>query len=77
VIDGEGSIMVCKIAPSKGYCRRGFYYKAALEIANSNEEFLRRTREVIGKGWVSLNKEKNPQWRDKWQYVGSSLVGCN
>ncbi len=43
-------------------------------MANSNKSFLDQVRDVIGKGSVDLDKEKNPQWKDKWQYSGSSLV---
>lgn len=74
VIDGEGSILISKIAPKKGHYRRGFYYRVNLEIANSNHLFLKRVLELIGKGSTSLNKEKNPLRKDKWQYTGSSLV---
>jgi branched-subunit amino acid transport protein AzlD len=74
VVDGEGSILIGRIAPKRGHYRRGFYYRANLEIANSNELFLRRVLELIGKGSVALNKEKNPRWKDKWQYTGTSNV---
>jgi hypothetical protein len=74
VIDGEGSILVAKIAPKKGHYRRGFYYRANLEIANSSPLFVRRVLKLIGKGNASLTKEKHPEWKDKWQYQGSSLI---
>jgi hypothetical protein len=74
VIDGEGSILVSRIAPNKGHYRRGFYYAARLEIANCNEAFLRKVVDLIGKGSVCLIKEKRLLWRDRWQYTGSSIV---
>jgi hypothetical protein len=74
VIDGEGSILVSRIAPRKGHYRRGFYYSAKLEIANCNEAFLRKVADLIGKGSVCLIKEKRLLWRDRWQYTGSSIV---
>ena len=74
VIDGEGSILISKIAPKKGRYRRGFYYRANLEIANSNSLFVRRVLGLIGKGSASFTKEKHVEWKDKWQYQGSSLV---
>ncbi len=74
VIDGEGSILISRIAPKKGHYRRGFYYRAALEISNSNPLFVKRVVELIGKGSAALTKEKCLAWKDKWQYQGSSFV---
>jgi LAGLIDADG DNA endonuclease family protein len=73
VIDGEGSILISRIAATR-YSRRGFFYKPKLEVANSNKEFVDRVLSVIGKGSVNLCKEKNPEWKDKWQYNGASGV---
>jgi hypothetical protein len=74
VIDGEGSILIAKITPETAYRRRGFYYSARLEIANSNNTFLQRVMELIGKGSTSSTKEKHPNWKDKWQYTGYTSV---
>jgi hypothetical protein len=64
VIDGEGSILISKVLETRGYSRRGFFYKPKLE----------RVLAVIGKGSVNFCKEKNQKWNDKWQYSGSSGV---
>jgi hypothetical protein len=74
VIDGEGSIFVAKIASVKGSLRRDFFYRPALEVSNSNREFVEKVRSVIGKGWIGCTKEKRGMWKDKWQYEGSSRV---
>lgn len=72
VIDGEGSIYISKVNSEIG--RRGFYYKAFLAISNSNEDFVRRIREVIGGGFVGLTREERRDWKDKWEYKGSPSV---
>lgn len=74
VIDGEGSIFLAKISPKKAKLRRGFYYRPAVIVANSNVALPNRVREVIGRGSVGFCKQKNPRWKDKWQYLGSGLV---
>ncbi|MDE1852493.1 MAG: hypothetical protein KGI38_01965 [Thaumarchaeota archaeon] len=74
VIDGEGSIFITKITPKTAHHRRGFYYSARLEIANSNPQFLLRVLELLGKGSTSLNKERRLDWKDKWQYTGYTTV---
>jgi LAGLIDADG endonuclease len=74
VIDGEGSIFISKVGAKSGYSRRGFFYKAFLSVANSNEDFVRRIREVIGMGYVGLTKERRRDWKDKWEYKGSPSV---
>ncbi len=74
VIDGEGSIFISKISPKKSRYRRGFFYRPELTVANCNSSFLNKVREIIGKGFLGMDKEKNPRWKDKWQYRGSGLV---
>ncbi len=74
VIDGEGSIFIARVLVKSGYSRRGFFYKAFLSVANSNEDIVRRIREVIGMGFVGLTIEKRRDWRDKWEYKGSPSV---
>lgn len=74
VIDGEGSIFISRIVASSGYSRRGFFYKAFLSVANSNEDFVRRIKEVIGMGYVGLTIERRRDWKDKWEYKGSPSV---
>jgi hypothetical protein len=76
VIDGEGSIFICKVTPKKFRYRRGFFYRPELSVANSNPALLARVQEVIGKGYFGRDKEKkqNPSWNDKWQYRGSGQV---
>ena len=74
VVDGEGSIIISKIAPNKGHYRRGFYYRANLEIANSASAFIKRVLELIGKGSAAFTKEKHVDWKDKWQYQASCRV---
>src|SRR2546426_9589143 len=73
VIDGEGSVLISKTAAHR-YSRRGFFYRPKLEIANSNKEFMDKVLRIIGKGSVNLCKERNPEWKDKWQYNGASGV---
>jgi len=77
VVDGEGSIFITKLAPKlHPRYRRGFFYRAELSVANSDPRLLARVRDVVGKGYFGLDKERsqNPKWRDKWQYKGSGLV---
>ena len=65
VIDGEGSIFISKVRSGKTEkSRRCFFYKPHLSVANSNQDFLNKVREVIGKGSVNLDKEKNPRWKE-------------
>jgi hypothetical protein len=74
VIDGEGSIFISKVVVRSGYSRRGFFYRAFLSVSNSNEDFVRRIREVIGMGYVGLTIERRRDWKDKWEYKGSPSV---
>lgn len=74
VIDGEGSIFISKVAYDDRRRNRGFHYVPILSVSNSNKTFIYRVRDTIGKGSVALDKEKNPRWKDKWQYNGSSGV---
>ena len=75
VIDGEGSIFITKLnrgSAAKG--RRGFAYVPAINLSNSNEEFARKVREVIGRGSVNFQKETRLDWKDRWCYRGAGMV---
>ncbi len=74
VIDGEGSIFISRVLVKSGYSRRGFFYKAFLSVSNSNEDLVRRVREVIGAGYVGVTIERRRDWKDKWEYKGSPSV---
>ncbi len=74
VIDGEGSIFISKVTKKKGYSRRGFFYRPMLSVGNANSSFLFRVREIIGKGYVGMDKEGRRDWKDKWQYKGTRQV---
>ncbi len=74
VIDGEGSIFLSKLSHGSWEYRRGFIYVAALSLSNSNEAFVRKIREIIGKGAVNLVKEDRLDWKDKWMYRGTGLT---
>jgi hypothetical protein len=47
------SIFISRIVTRAGYSRRGFFYKAFLSVANSNGDFIRRVKEVVGAGYMS------------------------
>jgi hypothetical protein len=72
VIDGEGSIYISKV---KGiHHRRGFCYTAHLSVSNSNENFVKKIREIIGVGFIGINIEKRRHWKDRYEYKASSSV---
>jgi|GEM_PF-1581379 hypothetical protein len=68
VIDGEGSIFLSKLTQGNWTYRRGFIYVASMSLSNSNEAFLRKVQEIIGKGSVNFCAEDREGWKDRWLY---------
>jgi len=72
VIDGEGSIYISKV--KAGHSKRGFVYMAYLSASNSNYDFVVKVREIIGRGYFGIKKEKRFDWKDGCEYKGSASV---
>jgi hypothetical protein len=72
VIDGEGSIYISKVKSENS--KRGFVYAAYLSASNSNFEFVTKVRDIIGRGYVGIKKEKRFDWSDGCEYKGSASV---
>jgi len=72
VIDGEGSIYISRVKVK--HSKRGFVYTAYLSASNSNYEFVAKVRDVIGRGYVGIKKEKRLDWRDGCEYKGSASI---
>jgi hypothetical protein len=75
VIDGEGSIFIVKL--TRGLAaqgRRGFRYIPVISLSSTSEAFVRKVREIIGRGAVNFTEEKRLNWKDKWYYRCGGLV---
>lgn len=67
VIDGEGSLCVCKRKISKNHNKRGFNFMPVLRVGNMNKEFLEQVKRFIGSGNICYQKK-----HIYWQYTLNS-----
>jgi hypothetical protein len=73
VIDGEGFIILSKVTQGNWRYRGGFVYVASMSLSNSNEAFLRKVREITGKGSELLCRNREGL-SDRWLSRCAGLV---
>jgi|SRR5688572_5384971 hypothetical protein len=67
IIDGEGSIFVSKVIVPENRC--GFTYRAQLTVSNTNEQLVRKVKEIIGSGTICHILETRNDWKDRYEYL--------